>query len=168
MRIPRIFRSRKGQEEAAIIPSKLVLYMVLAVIIPLMALALVLITTHYRAQVNSYLDDVEDTVLEARFLSSPDCFARVDSVTGRVYPGVIDQSKFTQKRMDYCYDVPKDFERACFSIDLRDMEKEKVIGSVSSENWEQCSKKSIEREGHYVVLEDGTPAVMYISSLDMK
>ena len=159
-----LLSTRKAQGGGVIMPSKMFFYMVLAVVVPLLALFLVTIVTSYKAHANTYLGDTEDIVLSYRFTSSADCFAYKDKATGRTYTGVIDTDKFTQERMDSCYDADPEFNKGCFRLDLKTISG-KLKKSVESRNWDQCSTRMIESENIFVALKDGSPALMQIWSL---
>ncbi|MCX8147252.1 MAG: hypothetical protein N3D84_02185 [Candidatus Woesearchaeota archaeon] len=161
----KFLKSKKAQEgEGVIIPSKMILYLVIAIVVPLLGLFFVSLALGYKAQINSYLDDVEDIMLESRFVNSPECFVYVDKDTGRAYPGLIDPAKFTQERMDYCYDVDPDFENGCFRLELKRLDTEASSIILESKNYAKCIAKETEKEAKYVIF-GNAPAVLYIESI---
>lgn len=147
---------RGGDEEGLISAEKMALYMILAVLMTLIGMVFVMFVTGYQIQENSYLKGVEDIVIQSRFFSSPECFAYQDTATGRVYPGIIDVSKFTKERMYSCYDVPDSFMNGCFRIELDNIDAEAAsqkIGVVESKNFGKCLINSgMKKEPYYVLI----------------
>lgn len=163
----RLLKSKKAQEGSAeeeggeesegyISTSKWALYIIVAIIIPLLGMIFAMFVTGYQVQENSFLGNVEDTVIQSRFFNSPECFAYQDSATGRAYPGVIDISKFSQERMNSCYNVPDNYINGCFKLELRNIDAEKTIGIAESENFGKCIMNSqMKKEPYYVLIKSG-------------
>jgi hypothetical protein len=129
---------------------------VLAIIIPLSAMVFAIFVTGYQVQENSFLGNSENVVLQSRFFNSPLCFAYHDTVTNRAYPGIIDTSKFSQERMNLCYEVPENYISGCFRIQLKNLDTDKVIGTVESKNFGKCiTNYQIKKDPYYVVLKSG-------------
>ena len=91
---------KKGISSFAL-AGKSVYWTIAIIILTLVVLAYVGIMTSYVAKVRATPELLRAEVTAARFTGSADCFAEV--VNGRVYPGVIDLTKFTQERMNKCY-----------------------------------------------------------------
>jgi len=49
------------------------------------------------AEVISNVNDIEREIIVQNMLFSPDCLAYKDDLTGRVYPGIVDFKKFSDK-----------------------------------------------------------------------
>ncbi|MBD3314095.1 hypothetical protein GF345_06645 [Candidatus Woesearchaeota archaeon] len=152
----RVFRSKKGQEGGGIeLTDEWVLVVVLSVLIPLTAMIFVGFVTGYQIVSNSYLADVEDTIIQTRFLNNPDCFAYQDTDTGRIYPGVIDIRKFKQDVMDACYSVPEDYTSGFFRLELKKLDTEKEYVPVDSQNYgKQMMRQGTESENFFVLIMD--------------
>jgi hypothetical protein len=170
----RFLKSKKAQDEGEgiMMTSKWALYMVLAIVIPLMGMVFAMYITGYQIQENSYLDDVENKIVQARFFNSPDCFAYQDSVTGRTYPGMIDLEKFKQDRLDRCYIVPGNFVNACFKIELVDLDTGDKLGNIETSNFPKCIMMySTKRLPNYVTIKKGEEirsGIMFIESKVVK
>ncbi|MCX6706532.1 MAG: hypothetical protein NT001_00095 [Candidatus Woesearchaeota archaeon] len=145
-----------GEEDAYAFTHEFPLVAVLAIIIPLAAMVFAIFVTGYQVQENSFLGNSENVVIQSRFFNSPLCFAYQDTATNRVYPGIIDLSKFGQERMDLCYEVPENYISGCFRIQLKNLDTNKIIGSVESKNFGKCiTNYQIRKDPYYVVLKSG-------------
>ncbi len=98
------------------------------VILSLLVLGLVILILSYRGAATEVPPLLESTILSARFVNSPKCFAYQDSVTERVEPRLIDLTRFTDEVMAGCYisDTTKDYQ---FQLKLRDLDtdEERVV-----------------------------------------
>ena len=65
--------------------------------------AFAIILSSYQQKVTQVPPQLRAEVISLRFVNTPECFTYQDPVTGRIFPGVIDVTKFTQARMDQCY-----------------------------------------------------------------
>ena len=160
--IDHLLKSKRaeGEEgEGIVMTSKWAMYMIMAIVIPLLGMIFAMFVTGYQVEENSYLGDVENTVIQSRFFSSPMCFAYQDAVTGRTYPGIIDASRFTQPIMDSCYNAQDSFFYGCFRLELDNIDADPAnqkIGVVESKNFGKCLlSKRMKKEPYYVVIKSG-------------
>ena len=94
--------------------------------------------------------------MAARFYNSDDCFADVDDV-GRVHPGVIDESKFTQDIIDTCF--PESDVKYAYSLllNLEPFDSEYTAGtrdSIKTFNWGPGFVKKVVLEDIFVIFND--------------
>jgi len=90
-------------EESFDIASMAIFLLVMAVVIPLLILGFSFLLGNYKARLGEVPLEVKAELISLRFTTSADCFAYQDQATGRVYPGVIDQAKFTAEQLARCY-----------------------------------------------------------------
>lgn len=92
-------------------------------------------------------------IAQHRLFYSPDCFAYEDPITHRVYPGIVDRTKFTEQRLRSCYQT-ENVHLPCFSITIE--AGSETIGPIHTQNYGGCAVRStiIERP-RYVQLQDG-------------
>ncbi|HLC99065.1 MAG TPA: hypothetical protein VJC00_03600 [Candidatus Nanoarchaeia archaeon] len=161
----KLFKSKRAQDEGGeggdegeglVMTHEWSLVVILSIVIPLIAMVFAMFVTGYQFQENSFLGDSENTVIRSRFFDSPQCFAYSDETTGRVYPGIIDTAKFSQKRMDACYDVPENYISGCFRIELKNIDTSQSIGTVESKNFGRCLVSgSVKKEPYNVLIKSG-------------
>ena len=101
-------------------------------------------------------DIEQELILAARFYNSDDCFAYVDDV-GRVHPGVIDESKFTQETLDRCF-PPSDVKYSySLLLNLEPFDSEYTEGtrsSLTTFNWGPGFVKKVVLEDIFVIFND--------------
>ncbi len=90
-------------EESFDVAGETIFLMVMAVVIPLFLLGFVFLLGNYQARLGEVPVEVKAELAGLRFTTVADCFAYQDLATGRVYPGVIDQTKFTPEQLVRCY-----------------------------------------------------------------
>ena len=88
---------------------------------------------HYKYSLTLYPPELEAKVLSSRFLNSQHCFAYQDPVTEKIYPRIIDLSKFSNKTVASCYhsNTTKDYQ---FKMDLYNFEIRELY-SVETQEW---------------------------------
>lgn len=96
---------------------------------------------------------VVSIVAQHRLLYSPDCFAYMDPVTRRVYPGIIDADKFTEARLQSCY-LTEDPTLPCFGMTIET--ESQTLGPMYTENYAGCSvrQEMIERPKYVLLHQD--------------
>lgn len=121
--------SKKAQFEIA---SKTLYWGISSIILALLALGLVITTINFRGHLLSTPEKLESSILSSRFLNSPQCFAYQDPVTQRIYPRLIDLSRFTDKTINNCYvsNTTKDHN---FQLLLRNLETDQEQTIQTSE-----------------------------------
>ena len=95
--------SKKAQFELA---SKSLFWMIAAFIITLVVLFFAFALSSYKGKLTIVPPQLQAELVSLRFTSNADCFAFQDSVTGRVYSGIIDLNKFNDKQLRKCYLTP--------------------------------------------------------------
>ena len=110
---------------------KSITWMIMGSLLTVAVLVLAIILSIYQGTIFSVPTELEAETISLRFINTPECFTYQDSVTGRVYPGIIDIDKFSQERMDDCYrtDVDTGYEQMNFGIFLEGFEGEEVLRS---------------------------------------
>ena len=91
---------KKGQFDVA---RKTIYWMLAGAVIAVVLLAFVLILAGYKNNLTYISPNLKASMISLRFTNIPECFAYQDEETGRVYPGIIDLSKFTEEQMENCY-----------------------------------------------------------------
>lgn len=92
-------KNKQGQFELR----KMIYWMIAGVVITMVIFAFAMIISSYKNKLTIVPPKLRVELISLRFVNAPDCFAYQDEITGRVYPGVIDLSKFNEGRMDRCY-----------------------------------------------------------------
>ncbi len=103
---------------------KSIFWMMAIVVVIIAVVFFVSIISSYRSALISVPPKLSAELTALRFLGNADCFAYQDT-NGRVYPGVIDLSKFTQERMDACYKIntEKGYNEVNFRLILQNANK---------------------------------------------
>lgn len=97
-------------------------------------------------------ENVEETILSQRILSSPSCFVFRDNVN-RAYPGIIDISKFNQENFEDCFDT-REIHYA-FRVSLISAisgESEKT--TIETMNWESSGMDITQRPPVKILVRD--------------
>ncbi len=101
---------------------KSVYWTISVVVLTGVILAFIGMLASYSADLRKVPEGLEVELISLRFTNSPDCFTYQDEKNGRIYPLVIDLSKFTQKRMGNCYATSEDpkigFKQFNFALEL--------------------------------------------------
>ncbi|MBU0536130.1 MAG: hypothetical protein KKE20_04140 [Nanoarchaeota archaeon] len=165
----KLFKSKTGQEGKGItMTDEWVLVVILSFVIPITAMIFAVFVTGFQIKSNTYMADVEDTIIQTRFFNNPDCFAYQDPDTGRVYPGIIDIRKFNQAIMDSCYSVPKNYLSGYFRLELKDIDRNQEYTPVESANFgENYIRQGSEKEPFLVLIKDGDTlqsGIIYVQS----
>jgi len=92
--------NKRAEYEVA---EKSIFWLLAGVLVTIMILAFVMLIANYRSQITRLPPELEAESIALRFLNTPECFTYQDPVTGRIYPGTIDVSKYLQSRLDACY-----------------------------------------------------------------
>ena len=93
--------NRKAQFEVA---RKNIYWMIAGFIIAMIVLAFALTIANYKNQLTSLPPELKASLIAMRFANIPECFAYQDPETGRVYPRIIDLSKFNEEHLTQsCY-----------------------------------------------------------------
>lgn len=82
---------------------KTIFWTLAGVVITIVVFAFVLGISGYLNKLTYVPEKLRAEFISLRFANIPECFAYQDPDTGRVYPGVLDLSKFTNEQMDNCY-----------------------------------------------------------------
>ncbi len=101
---------------------KSIFWTLAGVVITIVVFAFVLGISGYLNQLTYVPEKLRAEIISLRFANIPQCFAYQDSETGRVYPGVIDLSKFTNEQMNLsCYhtESEKGYEDYNFRLKLQ-------------------------------------------------
>ncbi len=120
--------NKKAQFDVA---RKSISWMIMGSLLTIAVLILAIVLSIYQSTIFSIPGELEAQTISMRFVNTPECFAYQDSVTERIYPGIIDINKFTQDRMDDCYRTETDegYEQINFGIFLEGFEGEEVLMS---------------------------------------
>ena len=95
--------NKKGEGNDANIPAVMLYYMMASIILVMIIFGFASIVSNWQIQAAHYPDEIKAEAIAMRFTQNPDCFAFEQEKSGKVYSGIIDLSKFNQKRMDECY-----------------------------------------------------------------
>lgn len=95
----------KGQFDLA---RKSIYWMIASVVITMVVIFFVMIIASYQSNLTALPPELLSGLVSLRFTQNTHCFAYQDTVTGKVYPGVIDLAKFNTERMRQCYSVPEE------------------------------------------------------------
>lgn len=114
--------NKKGESaNDANLPEMVLYYMVAGMLLAIFILGFASIVTGWQTQVAHYPEEFKGESIAMRFTQNPDCFAYEDAASGRVYQGVIDLSKFTEKQLNSCYFTGEDGkEYFQFELSLKD------------------------------------------------
>lgn len=82
---------------------KMIYWAIAAVVITIVVIAFTLIIANYKSTLTKVPPKLRAELIALRFVNAPGCFAYQDEITGRIYPGVIDLSKFNEETMNKCY-----------------------------------------------------------------
>ncbi len=141
-------KNKKGQQVSNV-PSKLLFWTLTGIVWSLTALFLLIIILKYKATVNYFPPEVEDSLLAYRFLYAPDCIAYQDE-TGRTYAGIIDWNKFTQQQLNLCYAVSQGGEARAFKLVLKRPGAESK--TLRTNNWRGSADRTMTK---MVVIKEG-------------
>ncbi len=100
-----VIKNKKAQFDFA---RKSLYWMLSGVVITITVLAFALVLSSHQRAITTVPAELKAELLSLRFLNTPECFTYEDPITGKVFPGVIDITKFVQERMDQCYRTEKD------------------------------------------------------------
>lgn len=92
---------------------------IFGVIITILIFVFALIIAGYKERLTAVPPELQAELISVRFTNTADCFAFQDPHTGRVYPGVIDNSKFTEERMQRCYSTDQEHGQNDFNFRLQ-------------------------------------------------
>ena len=92
--------NRKAQFDIA---RKSVYWMMAGFVIVMVVMAFAIIIANYRNQLTHVPLELKSELVAMRFTNIPECFAYTDPISKRVYPGVIELSKFTKEQLFDCY-----------------------------------------------------------------
>ena len=76
---------------------------IMGIVIAVVLLAFAITIANYKNNLTEVPPKLKASLIAMRFTNIPECFAYQDPETGRVYPGIIDLSKFTNEQMENCY-----------------------------------------------------------------
>lgn len=128
-KICKMLAGRKAQFELA---RKTIYWMIAGLIISMLVLAFALILGNYTGKLTSVPKELQAELISQRFGNVPECFAEQDNLTQKVFPGMLDLSKFSEERMAQCYatDKEKGIKQFNFRLKLAKAGKE-----VSTNNY---------------------------------
>ncbi len=92
--------NKKAQFDVA---RKSIYWMLAGVVITMAVLAFAIILASYQQKVTEVPPKLRAELISLRFVNTPECFTYQDPITGRIFPGMIDVTKFTPERLDRCY-----------------------------------------------------------------
>lgn len=92
--------NRKAQFEAA---RKTIYWMMAGVVITIVVIAFAMIMASYQSKLMEVPPRLRAELISLRFLNTPECFAYEDEISGRIFPGVIDLSRFNEETLGECY-----------------------------------------------------------------
>jgi hypothetical protein len=110
--------NKKGQFDVV---RKSIFWLIIGVAVTMAIFAFAMILASYSNRITTIPPEFEAEVISLRFTNIPECFTYQDSITKRVYPGIIDLEKFTQERLNDCYrtEVHKGFKTLNFGIKIQ-------------------------------------------------
>jgi hypothetical protein len=91
--------TKKGQFDVA---RKSIYWMLAGITVTVAVLAFAMILSSYQSKSLQIPPHLRAELVSLRFLNTPECFTYQDP-SGRVFPGMIDLDKFTQERLNQCY-----------------------------------------------------------------
>ncbi|MFH0701879.1 MAG: hypothetical protein V2A62_05600 [Candidatus Woesearchaeota archaeon] len=97
--------NKKGEtgDSAYDVARKSVYWMIAGVMLTMAVLLYVYFLSGMNARLTYVPEKLRAEVISLRFANLPECFAYQDPDTGRVYPGVIDTTKFNFENTNNCY-----------------------------------------------------------------
>ncbi|MFA6461503.1 MAG: hypothetical protein WCV90_04490 [Candidatus Woesearchaeota archaeon] len=115
--------NNKGEMEGGAydIARKSVYWMVAGIMLVIVVLVYAYFLSGLQARLIYVPEKLKAEVISMRFANIPECFAYQDPDTNRVYPGVIDISKFNNQTMNGCYRTSeeKGYEEYNFRLKLK-------------------------------------------------
>lgn len=147
-------KGKKGQIEA----SKAVKYAIAIVIIGLGGTLFSLAIADNERIGSTPNQRVVEVIGQHRLFYSPDCFAYVDPLTQRAYPGIIDLEKFTEARLQSCYATLDDAAQPCFAATIET--NRRTIGPIYTKNYASCALRHhmVDRP-NYMHIQDGAQRI---------
>jgi len=131
----------------------------------------VLIYAYFLGDLDSRLTYVSPQVyaeaISQRFVNIPECFAYQDSETGRVYPGVVDISKFNNEHLQTCYqtDSQEGYKDYNFRILLKNKNLQITTNNYFNADEFTLTKTVLVRENNQLVKDD---LVIYVQASTFK
>lgn len=131
----------------------------------------VLIYAYFIGSMDSRLTYISPKVyaeaISQRFVNIPECFAYQDPDTGRVYPGVIDLSKFNPEQMQKCYqtDPEKGYEDYNFRLLLKNKKLQVTTNNYFNADEFTLARKVLVRENRNLIEEE---MVVYVQASTFK
>lgn len=110
-----------GEEDIFDLTRKQIYWAIAAFMVLVATLVLMFgILPRYQNSLVEVPEELRAELISLRFVNTPECFTYQDQVTGRIFAGVIDLQKFTQERMDKCYQTEpeKGFKDFNFALEL--------------------------------------------------
>ena len=156
--------NKKGEANDANIPAVMLYYMLASFLLVMLIFGFASIVTGWQTQVAHYPEELKGESIAMRFTQNPDCFAYEDPVSGRVYEGVIDLSKFTQGQLNSCYVTGDDgHEYFQFELVLEDYDTKLLTDNKYVNVVDFTIKKNV------LVYTEGTftPSVLFIYVQEM-
>jgi len=109
------------------------MFMLVALII-----AFVVVIGFYKNSALKLPEELRPQLIANRFVSSADCFAYVDSKTGRVDSTILDFSKFTDEQFKKCYSTNGQDE---WNFNLKIKVNDRIEKSIKSNNFYDNSER---------------------------
>lgn len=139
--------NKKAQFDVA---RKTIYWMIAGFVITLIVLGFVLVLGNFKGRVASVPPELNAEFISLRFTNIPECFAYQDHETNKVYPGIIDLTKFTDERMEeYCYKTDENNGHNDFNFGLELVQTKKKI---KTNNYYQAPQFTLKRK---VLVNDG-------------
>lgn len=112
--------NKKGNLDIA---RKMIFWLVLSMMVTGMTFAFISLLSMIESSSVLVPRELKGELISLRFSNSPDCFAFQDEINGRIYPGIIDLSKFNSNQLNFnCYNLDEGTaaQQYNFKISLQD------------------------------------------------
>lgn len=116
-------------------------YAVFAIVISILFMFFLILINTYSSNTAQIPENLESYILTQRFLRSPECFTYQD-ISGRVHPLLIDITKFTEERLNKCYNS-ENKKLPAFQLILNDK-------TIQTANWDE--EIGIQKRDKYDIL----------------
>ncbi|MFC1686846.1 hypothetical protein ACFL0E_00630 [Nanoarchaeota archaeon] len=94
-------------------------WMVIGIVVTIVVFVFAFILASHQNRLTKIPSELKSELLSLRFVNNPDCFTYQDSVTKRVFPGIIDLTKFTDDDLLNCYKTETKEENKDYNFRLK-------------------------------------------------
>lgn len=128
---------------------KVVFFAAVLFVVVFILLAFYLLVTGYEAKLVHVPIQLKAEMVSLRFVNIPECFAYQDEGTKRIYPGVVELSKFNEEQMAGCYvtETEKGNRDLNFRLLLHGSGREVQTNNYFNKDDFTLKKKVVVREG---------------------